>query len=237
MFEQIDVLDAGYVRLVGVLGSDLSVVNAARVSFQKESQHFEDRDAKLLRYLATHGHTSPFRHAALSFEIKAPLMVCRQWWKYVVGSVHEEGDGGEGFETTWNEASRRYVTLTPECYAPSEWRRAPDSKKQGSGGPHEAQDLLRQLYDAHVTSCLGLYQQWLDAGVAPEQARLVLPAYALYTIWRWTASLQAVVHFLKQRLADDAQQEMRAYALAVERLVRPQFPHALGVLVAKETDK
>src|SRR5690606_21252109 len=107
---RIGVLDKGYVRLVDVMGSDLSVANAARVSFARESTEFDDRDERLIRFLAREGHTSPFRHAMVTFEVKAPLMVARQWWKYVVGSDHTM-DG-------WNEVSRRYVDTEPEFYMP-----------------------------------------------------------------------------------------------------------------------
>ncbi|HYF47656.1 MAG TPA: FAD-dependent thymidylate synthase, partial [Acidimicrobiales bacterium] len=123
---RIDVLNAGYVRLVDRMGSDLSVANAARVSFAKESAWIEDddgefvrrvlaeKDRRLIRFLARNGHTSPFRHAFATLEVKAPLFVARQWWKYVVGSDHTM-DG-------WNEVSRRYVEDEPEFYVPREWR-------------------------------------------------------------------------------------------------------------------
>ncbi|MFN9115004.1 MAG: FAD-dependent thymidylate synthase, partial [Bacteroidota bacterium] len=124
----IQVLDKGYVRLVDKMGSDLSVVNAARASFAKESKEFTQQDAKLLNFLARENHMSPFRHAFATFEFKAPLMVARQHWKYVVGSDHTMD--------SWNESSRRYITMDPEFYFPSaeEWRLAPEDKKQGSQG-------------------------------------------------------------------------------------------------------
>jgi thymidylate synthase (FAD) len=110
MNEMINVLDKGYVRLVNVMGSDLSVVNSARVSYDKESTELSEKDARLIRFLAREGHTSPFRHATLQFEMYAPLMVARQHWKYIVGSDHTMD--------AWNESSRRYVTEEPAFYIP-----------------------------------------------------------------------------------------------------------------------
>lgn len=107
----VKVLDEGYVRLVDHMGSDLTVVNAARVSYAKESSQLSERDIKLIKFLAGEGHTSPFRHAIAQFEVYAPLMVARQWWKYVVGSAHYEGTGDS--LDAWNESSRRYITEEP----------------------------------------------------------------------------------------------------------------------------
>lgn len=226
MTDHIAVLDKGYVRLVDVMGSDLSVVNAARASFAKESHEFSEADERLIRFLAREGHTSPFRHAMATFEVKAPLMVARQWWKYVVGSDHTM-DG-------WNEASRRYITMEPEFYVPPRWRKAPAHRKQGSDGEitddavnGEATAILRRLIAAGTNA----YEMLMAEGIAPEQARLCLPAYAMYTVWRWTASLQAICHFLNQRLADDAQWEIQQYAEAVYRLIEPRFPVSVRELV------
>jgi thymidylate synthase (FAD) len=125
----VSVLDKGYVRLVDVMGSDLSIVNAARVSFSKESKELSKKDVHLIDFLIRENHMSPFRHACATFEFKAPLLVRNQHWKYVVGSDHTMD--------SWNESSRRYITIEPEFYVPSseDWRLAPDNKKQGSGGP------------------------------------------------------------------------------------------------------
>lgn len=226
------VLDHGYVRLVDHMGSDLTVVNAAKVSFDKEAAVFGPREERLLSFLGREGHFSPFRHAMLSFEVYAPLMVARQWWKYVVGSDHTM----EG----WNESSRRYVTEEPTFYAiePTAWRAAPESRKQGSGEPLPAEvgQRLSAELAAHYTRSLEGYEAALAAGVAVEQARVFLPAYALYVRWRWTASLQAVGHFLAQRLADDAQREIAAYAAAVRELTAPHFPQALAALLGPAPD-
>lgn len=221
------VLDRGYVRLVNVMGGDLTVVNAARVSYDKESAELTEKDVRLIKFLAAHGHTSPFRHATLQWEIYAPLMVARQWWRYIVGSLHQDPLGA------WNESSRRYVTEEPEFYVPVEWRSAPEHRKQGSGAPVHpklAKKLTTWLLDVIDlgTTC---YEEALKAGVAVEQARLFLPAYGLYVRWYWTCSLQALAHFLEQRLDEHAQWEIRQYAKAVARLALPYFEVSLGELL------
>jgi thymidylate synthase (FAD) len=217
------VLDKGYVRIpeengnLLILGSDLSVVNAARASYAKESEEMGDKDKKLLKYLIKHGHTSPFRHAFITLEVYAPLMVARQWWKYVVGSDHTM-DG-------WNEASRRYITIEPEFYVPSVWRSAPENSKQGSGGPvgEELSLEATKRLIANIDKGLEDYNWALENNFAPEQARLFLAAYGMYTVWRWSASLQSVAHFLAQRIPEDAQFEIQEFAKAVKTLVWPNF--------------
>ena len=219
---QINVLDKGYVRLVDTLGNDLSVVNAARVSYDKESTELSERDKKLMAFLLRDNHTSPFRHAAMTFEVYAPLMVARQWWKYAVSSTHVDDQNG------WNESSRRYITEEEQFYVPmdSEWRSKPENSKQGSGEPLE-ENIGRELTDKLIkTISLGtsLYHEAMDAGVAPELARLFLPAYGMYVRWRWTTSLQGVMTFLDQRLEHDAQWEIQKYAQAVQQLSEQSFP-------------
>lgn len=220
----IPVLDKGYVRYLGALGNDLTVVNAARVSFAKESDLFDEKDQRLLQFLWDHDHTSPFRHATVSFEVKAPLMVARQWWKYVVGTDHTMD--------AWNESSRRYVTEEPEFYEPDKWRSAPENKKQGSGeavGPVSTLVANTMMRNA-VNDGVARYQQALQQGICVEQARLFLPAYALYVRWRWTTSLQGAMHFLAQRLKDDAQVEIQEYAKAVQQICKYPFPACMELL-------
>lgn len=236
---------------------DLTPVNTARASFMKESTSFEPRDARLLRFLATAEpvpHDSPFRHAVMTFEVKAPLMVARQWFKYRVGSRHGPdaaelvgapqaaldwlggvGDDG-GFDDMLyarNEASRRYITIEPEFYVPAVWRGAPANARQGSAAPLPDDEAMRQTARLRGTILAALdgYHAALAAGVCAEEARLFLPAYALYTVWRWTASLQAVCHFLTQRLDSHAQSQIREYARAVYRLAEPRFPRSIAALV------
>ena len=219
---KISVLDKGYVRLVDQLGNDTSVVNAARVSYDKESEGFDEKDAKLLQFLIREGHTSPFRHAALTFEVYAPLFVARQWWKYAVSSTHVDDQNG------WNESSRRYITESEEFYIPQsrEWRSKPENSKQGSGNPVDEYtgSIHTSQLEQHIESGIEMYRTALEDGIAPEQARLFLPAYGLYVRWRWTVSLQGVMTFLEQRLGHDAQVEIQEYAKAVKSLSAQAFP-------------
>lgn len=226
---KISVLDKGYVRLIDHMGSDLSVVNAARASFAKESNDFSQSDAKLISFLARENHMSPFRHAFVTFEFYAPLMVARQHWKYVVGSDHTMD--------AWNESSRRYITQDPEFYAPSadEWRLAAEDKKQGSAGlagPWIGSVLTTELNNL-ITKCESLYNMAIDNGIAPEQARLFLPSYGMYLSYRWSCSLQSVALFLNQRLSEDSQVEIQEYAKAVYELVKPLYPVSLYALLGK----
>lgn len=226
---KINVLDNGYVRLVDVLGNDLSIVNAARVSYDKESQEFSERDSKLIKFLLREGHTSPLRHAAMTFEVYAPLFVARQWWKYAVGSTHVDEQNG------WNESSRRYITEEAEFYIPvaHEWRSKPENSKQGSGEPVD--ELIGQRFTDRLIENIRLgeeaYESAIKQGIAPEMARLFLPAYGMYVRWRWTVSLQGLIHFLEQRLADDAQVEIQKYAQAVDAMANYAFPETFKALV------
>ena len=226
---KVEVLDQGYVRLVRANGTEMDIVNAARVSYDKESDELTDKDIKLLQFLAREGHTSPFRHVGATFEVYAPLMVARQWFKYVVGSSNDDG---------WNESSRRYITEEVNFYTPKadEWRSAPENSKQGSGQPlpaDEGEDLTYNLL--HLIE-LGetLYNQAIARGVAPEQARLFLPAYGMYVRWRWTATLQSIAHLINQRVAKDSQYEFQQYAKGVHALIEPKYKNSLPYLLTKE---
>ena len=210
-----NVLDKGFVHLVDVMGSDLSIVNAARISFGRESESMNDKDRKLLRYLWNHQHTSPFRHATLQFHIKAPLFVLRQWMKHQVGCA-------------WNEISGRYVKFNPEFYVPEVWREQHPSNKQGSQGEIADSKSAEILYESNMKCAVEDYYELLAMGVCKEQARMVLPL-SLYSECYWTASLQAVMHFLKLREDEHSQKEIRDYAQAVRVLAQKQFPEALKV--------
>ena len=225
---KVQLLDEGYVRLVDTMGDDLSIVNAARVSYDKESHLFEERDGKLLKFLIREGHTSPFRHAALTFEVYAPLFVARQWWKHAVASTHIDDQNG------WNESSRRYITEDEAFYVPesTNWRSKPENSKQGSGEP-----IHNDLGNAYTNKLLNFiaagtktYHEALDDGIAPELARLFLPAYGMYVRWRWTVSLQGVMTFLDQRLGNDAQVEIQEYARVVRDLSHSAFPETFKAL-------
>jgi thymidylate synthase (FAD) len=223
----LNVLDKGYVRLVDIMGSDLSIANAARASYAKESKELSTSDARLIDFLARENHMSPFRHAFMTFEFKAPLMVARQHWKYVVGSDHTMD--------SWNESSRRYITMEPEFYIPKneEWRTAPENLKQGSAGPVDpwTGSVLTENLMKYVEQGEAYYNLAMESGVAPEQARLFLPAYGMYVVYRWSCSLQSACLFLNQRLEQDAQVEIREYAKAMYKLLSPKFPVSMNCLV------
>jgi len=225
---EITILNNGYVKVIDHMGSDLSAIRAARASFAKDSPIWNERDERLLRFLIRNNEFSCFRHAVITFQCKVPLLVARQHYKYVVASAHLEDQHG------WNESSRRYVTQEPEFYVPdtTEWRTAPENKKQGSGLPLDARigevatDDLMQYIDQGVE----LYERWMDLGMAAEQARLFLPAYGMFVNYQWTVSLNNLIHFLQERLAHNAQREMQELAQGVYRLTEPLFPVTMKAL-------
>jgi thymidylate synthase (FAD) len=225
---KIDCLDKGYVRYINHMGSDLDIVNAARVSYAKEVDSLSERDERLVAFLWRDKHYSTFRHSVLSFEVRAPLMIARQWYKHAVASAHWEGQFG------WNENSRRYVTEEPEFYIPAEneWRSKPANSKQGSGDPVDSADGLWLTHDllVYIQEGINLYNAAMGSGVCAEQARLFLPAYGMYVNWRWTVSLDGVINFLNLRMADDAQKEFEPYTNAVITIVKDKFP-VVGSLI------
>ena len=208
MTERLIEVGGGLVELVDVMGDAVTVVNAARVSMGRHVTDLGDADRRLLRYLWEHEHTSPFRHVTLQFRIKAPVFVLRQWMKHQVGCA-------------WNEISGRYVTFKDEVWLPQRWRAQSAKLKQGSEGPLDDVDALAAslIYQEAVTQSLMAYHHLLRLGVAKEQARLILPL-SLMSECYWTASLHAVIHFLKLRLDLHAQEEIRDFARAIEKLVR-----------------
>lgn len=202
----------GFVRLVDkmIMPADLKVVNAARISMGKQTEQMSERDERLIGYLADHDHTTPFRHSYVTFHIKAPVFVLRQWMKHQVGC-------------SWNEISGRYVEFNAnDSWAPSldEWRMGAKNIKQGSAGalPLEASKEANEAYSEALKSAYKTYTELLDLGVCKEQARACLPLALFSECW-WTASLQAVSHFLHLRLDSHAQLEIRDYAGAVKTLV------------------
>lgn len=209
------------------MGSDASIINAARVSYDKECQPNEDgtlaeRDERLMAYLVRKNEMSVFRQATLQFEIYMPLMVARQYWKYIVGAAHID-DG-----VCMNETSRRYVTEEPTFYIPelTEWREAPMNSKQGSGDqvdPRIGQVATDELMK-YVERGVEFYEYWMKMGVCAEQARLFLPAYGMYVRVRTTISLAALIHLLQERLEHGAQKEFQLYAEALRDLTEPLFP-------------
>lgn len=227
--KKIDILNGGYVILQDHMGSDLSVTNSARVSYNKKKDILDDKDIKLINFLAREGHTSPFRHTSLQFEVYVPLYVARQHWKHIIGS---------GFQdpfVAWNESSRRYITEEPRFFIPhaNEWRSKPENSKQGSGETlNKSQgDAFTKKLEKYIAEGNQLYEEAMEEGIAPEQARLFLPAYSMFVRYYWTGSLQGVAHFLKLRLAEDAQYEIRVLAEAVEELTEKVFPISLESLL------
>lgn len=218
------VLDKGYVGVVNVLGDDLSSVNAARTSFNKKSTVMTDRDRNLIRYLVRNKEYSCFRHNAMTFEVRMPLMVARQMFKYVVASNFTEDQLG------WNENSRRYITEDSEYYVPNgyQWRSTPENAKQGSGPVLDSKigfELTDELkrYQAEGER---LYNKAMKLGAAPEQARIFQPSNALYVTVQWTISLNGLFHFLNERLEHGAQSEIREYAQMIAYLVEVHFPES-----------
>ena len=219
--DKIKVLDWGNVELVDHMGSDLTVVNSARVSFSNHKEEFEDKDEKLIRYLAKHNHWTPFAHPQITLRIKAPISIRTQFFKHKQGFVE-------------NEVSRRYVDNPPEFYHPK-WRNKPNKNaKQGSDGWLEctgegdtsggfATHPLYRNYKSLMKSAENLYEELISANVAPEQARFCLPQ-AMYTEWYWTGSLAAYARFYKQRNDEHAQWEIRQYAEAIGKIIEPLFP-------------
>lgn len=188
------------VTLIDHMGSDLTVVNAARVSMHKQAKQFSEKDERLINYLATHGHWTPFSHVVLQFRIEMPIFISRQWFKHTVGF-------------TRNEMSRRYVSENPTFWEPGSWREKADNVKQGSGGdlPAKNQMVLDRLYTDSMKGAAAMYQLFLDSGVCPEQARSLLPQ-AMMTEFVETASLYAYARLVKLRLEPNAQAEIQRYA-------------------------
>jgi thymidylate synthase (FAD) len=227
--KRVEVLDQGWIELQDVMGDDLAIVNAARVSFLGESKG-DDADKKLLFYLMRHRHTSPFEQVEFKFRVRAPLLV---WWQWVR-------------HRTWhvNAQSGRYTPFQEDdFYHPTAWRRQSESNKQGSQGeidPADAERLSVWLAE-HYRHSYELYQQALEAGVAKEQARIFLPGFASYYTWVCKVDAHNLMHFLSLRMAPDAQAEIRAYAQAIyQHFFKPSLPwtaEAFGRYVLGETDE
>lgn len=199
------------------MGSDINVVNAARVSFAKESKEFNfDKDAKLISYLAKHNHWSPLAHTSISIRVKAPIFMARQFVKHQVGLV-------------WNEESRRYIDDKPEFYKPNIWRNRPENSKQGSGDTTIDGEMY-EWFDMPLELCLEGYNLMLNAGVAPEQARMVLPQ-SVMTNWIWTGSLVAFARVCKLRMDNHAQKEAQELAQKIHDVISPLYPVSWNALM------
>ena len=198
------------VEFIDKMGTDLSVVNAARVSYAKFKDKFEDKDEKLIKFLAEHNHWSPFAHASLQFRIKAPVFVARQLVKHQVGLV-------------WNEISRRYVDYEPELYEPKEWRGRPQNSKQGSDGTVSIDSNEQHRLDMTMQHCKIIYKALIEKGIAPEQARMVLPQ-SMMTEWIWSGTLYAFARVCNLRCAKDTQEETREVANEIHKICTEEFP-------------
>ena len=199
------------VELVEFAGGDLSVVNSARVSFNKEVSEIEGGDKKLIKYLAKHKHMTPFRHNFIQLRCSVPLFLARQLMKHQAG-------------LTWNEVSRRYVDAPPEFHQPTGWRTRPESGiKQGSGGVAEDTEQWAVTYGGYLESAQRLYSEMIKAGIAPEQARMVLPQ-SMMVDFIWSGNLLAFSHVYNLRIGEGAQVEAQEFATLLGGVVQPVFP-------------
>ena len=217
---KIDVLDKGYIEVVDTLGDDLTPVNAARVSFGGRSDQFTDKDRKLSKFLIKHKHFSPFRHQHIQVIIKAPEFVMRQWYKHVVGiettSSHVTKDHA------WNEISGRYVPYDV-FYEPTEFRKQSEDNKQASDGLVEDQVSATIKWRTAQMKLIETYKEFLDMGMAKEQARSILPLTVYTKVW-WTASFQSVMNFIELRDEKTSQVEIQEYARALKSIMLDSFP-------------
>jgi len=204
------------VELINVYGNDLSIVNAARVSYGKQKDVIDDSDIKLIKYLKNHGHTSPFRHAFLQFRIECPIFVERQLFKHQIG-------------LSANSISGRYVDFSDKYHTIKQLRLQSNDSKQGSGDDMDRPDLVERM-NSHIEESASLYRELCDAGVAKEQARVILPL-ALETQFIWSGSLQAFLHLWDLRLKSDSQLETREIsAMMLEQVANIEgqpFKHTL----------
>lgn len=213
------------VELIDSMGSDLTVVNAARVSFGKRSSYDEgvcgewllpEKDKKLIKYLAKHEHLSPFGHCFASFHVKAPIFVARQLVKHKF--------------LRWNEISRRYVDEEPEFYVPEVWRGRSADKKQGSEGEITDDNKWSNISEWLNFEVLRVYKSMIEQGVAPEQARIILPQSTM-TEWFWSGSLDAFAAMCRLRLKEDTQYESRVVAQQIDKHMQEYFPESWKALV------
>jgi thymidylate synthase (FAD) len=225
MPDRIPLLDEnGFVELIETFGDDLTVVNAARVSFAKESAVMEPRDEKLIKYLADHHHITPFFHPQLRFRLKMPIYVAREWFRHTIGFAR-------------NEVSRRYVDDKAECYLPppESLRERDTNKKQGSKAtPIESAAEVHEKIKEFQEHAVGFYESLLELKVAPEVARGVLPQ-SMYTEFIETGSLSAYARLCELRLNPHAQAEIQAYATALSSLIEARFPVSWRALMKNET--
>jgi thymidylate synthase (FAD) len=219
-----------HAQYINHMGDDLSVVNAARVSFDKESEWayinkgdwcdsttLKQADANLVKYLAQHDHWTPFAHTSISLRMKAPVPIRTQCFK------HKQG-------LTENEESRRYISTTPELFIPEFFRAKPEgSIKQGSGEKHHNSDGAKESYTALCADAIDLYESFVDGGICPEQARFILPQ-GVQVNWIWTGNLYAFANFYNKRTDSHSQVEIQELAKMVGAIIQPLFPESWAAL-------
>ena len=216
------VLNKGFVEVIDSLGSDLTVVNSARVSFGKRKEVYDKSDRALVRFLAKHKHFSPFRHMVVQFHLKAPEFVMRQWYKHVVGI--ETTSSSSTKDHAWNEISGRYIPVQ-EYYHPEVWRKQSEDNKQASEGMLDdlQQQRMTHIYNEYMRQVEMTYDRMIDAGMAKEQARIILPLSQYTLVW-WTASFQSIMNFIELRDEATAQIEIQKYAKALKKIMLDVFP-------------
>lgn len=220
MDKKIIIGNDGFVEILETFGSDLTIVNAARVSFEKESVELVKQDIGLINYLAKHDHISPFFHPQIRLRLKMPIFIAREWFRHTIGFAR-------------NEVSRRYVDSPPSIWTPDTFRERDVNLKQGSK-PTSIEDTATAsiLYSDAVDLCLNTYNKLLEMKVAPEIARSILPQ-GMYTEFIETGSLAAYVRLCNLRMDSHAQREIQEYAKAVCDLIEPHFPHSWKAMMNK----
>ena len=221
------VLDKGFVEVIDSLGSDLTVVNSARVSFGKRKEVYDKSDRALVRFLTKHKHFSPFRHMMVQFHLKAPEFVMRQWYKHVVGA--ETTSSYPTKDHAWNEISGRYTPVT-DYYIPEVWRKQSEDNKQASEGKLDnlQQKRMAHLYERYLLEVERVYDTMVKSGMAKEQARVVLPL-SQYTEVYWTASFQAIMNFIELRDETTAQWEIQQYAICLKEMMYDIYPETVKI--------
>ena len=220
-FEAFDVLGDGisFVRLINTMGSDVEIVNGARVSFGKRREELDEKDQVLIQYLADERHTSPFEHVAFTFHVKCPLFVTRQWHRHRTWS--------------YNEISRRYTSMNLEFYVPKAYRQQAEINRQASTDElleqTKAGENIHDLVAVHTTKAYEFYESLMEQGVAREQARMVLPQN-MYTEMYATVNLHNLIHFIELRIHAGAQWEIQQYALKLLDLAEEAAPYAIKAI-------
>lgn len=210
------------IEILNIMGSDLTIVNDAKASYNNEAKEFTEKEEKLLSFLIINKHMSPFRGSILKLRITAPLYICRQWWKHIIGSNHASD------QIAWNETSYRYKKFKNVYYIPEKLRKQSSNNKQGSEDfnsfDSKASTQFLERYEQICQESFNLYHNMIEQGIAKEQARGILPQ-CIYTTWIWTTSLQALLNFIELRKATEAQYEIHEYSKILEEIVKNNFPY------------